>query len=495
MLRLFHNGHVLTPHGRFERASLLVAGARIREVLPRGAERPLLGREDVGEVDLRGRHLIPGFVDGHFHLRALALKSARCDLSEARSTKEIVQALSRFAHANPGDGAVVGVEWDESGWSRPEFPTRAQLDVVSTTRAVYARRICGHVGVVNTPFLRLLDAPAPFVEADTGLITEAAVVEANRASAPSSAAVERSIEGAIKSLHALGVTAIHDIVTPGDMEAYVGGLRRSLAPLRIDALVVGSLDDLDSLARQTRHMGEEWFRVAGIKRFADGSIGARTAAMEEPYADADTSGELLLDGPELREVFERCAERGVVCAVHAIGDRAVAAALRALEDVPHAARLVRIEHAEILAPSQIDEIARLGVALAVQPNFVRNWGGEGGLYHRRLGEARWALANPFRRLEESGVDFFFGSDGMPPGPLYGIRGATRHPVPGQSIDVASAIRRYTERPHRGGRGAGRLEAEHLADFVVLSGNPLVADTDRIGVEATFVGGEEVFRNS
>jgi hypothetical protein len=131
----------------------------------------------------------------------------------------------------------------------------------------------------------------------------------------------------------------------------------------------------------------------------------------------------------------------------------------------------------------------------MQPNFVRNWGGERGMYRRRLGPERWARTNPFRDLEERGARFFFGSDGMPPGPFYGIRGATHHPVERQSIGVTSAIRRYSELLHPAARRAGRLEAGQAADFVVLTDNPLVADTDRIGVVATWVGGEEAFHNS
>ncbi len=486
--KLYYNGRVLAAHGRFERSSLLVAGGQIVEVIPHGPDRELLQSGRVEGIDVCGQYIIPGFVDAHVHLRALALKDVRCDLGGARSLRELIDTLARFAVDGCGDGAVVGVEWDESGWEDASFPTRVQLDAVSTTRPVYARRICGHVGVVNTAFLRTLEAPARFVDPDTGLLTEAAVEVANHLSAPPPQTVSDSMEGAIRTLHALGITAIHDIVTPGGIDAYLSGVRRSRVPLRIDALLAGSIDELMSLRERAADIHPDWFRAVGLKLFSDGSIGGRTAAMHEPYADADTRGELLLDAAEMRSTFRRCAGQGLVCATHAIGDRAVAEVLAALDGVDTSGRLFRIEHAEILGEPELEGIVKSGVVLAMQPNFVRSWGGEGGMYHRRLGSDRWSRANPFRTLESRGVDFVFSSDGMPPGPLFGLRGATHHPVPGESIGAMSALDRYTGHT----RAAVKLAPGRPADFVALTGNPLVADTDSVDVDATWVGGVEVF---
>ena len=102
--------------------------------------------------------------------------------------------------------------------------------------------------------------------------------------------------------------------------------------------------------------------------------------------------------------------------------------------------------------------------------------------------------NPFRALEEAGVEFVFGSDGMPPGPLFGLRGAIHHPVPEQRLSAAEAIDRYTRLPHRVGAHRGRggvLEAGRPADLAVLDKNPLEEDVDRVRVLRTMVGGRFV----
>lgn len=491
-LTLFHDGHVLTAPGRFERVSLVVADGRLVEIIPRGGEGAFAGRDGVTMVDLDGRYAVPGFVDAHFHLRALAAKRLRCDLSRATSGAEAAALLGTFARRHPGEGPVVGVEWDESGWDDPSPPTRAMLDDAAPRRPVLARRVCGHVGVVNTAFLEQLDdAPqsravrlSRFIERNSGRVIEDALWAANAHAAPDRASLAGAFGGAVGELHALGVTAIGDIVTPDDIETYLEGISSApaAARLRIDAYVVGTTRDLAAVCAKAAGLPVERFRAVGVKCFADGSLGGHTAALRERYADADTRGELLMDEDALAAAFADAEGAAVTCAVHAIGDRAVEAVLAAAERVRGAA--VRIEHAEVLDEALVDRAAARGVAMCVQPNFIRNWGGEGGLYARRLGPARWALANPLRLLESRAVPFLFGSDGMPPGPLFGLAGAVRHPVGGMSLSPASALARST----------GTLARDTVADLAVLSGNPLLSDPDRLRVEQTWVGGECVFED-
>jgi len=132
----------------------------------------------------------------------------------------------------------------------------------------------------------------------------------------------------------------------------------------------------------------------------------------------------------------------------------------------------------------------------MQPNFVRNWQQPGGLHSARLGESRRVNCNRFASLRRAGVPYMFDSDGTPPGPLYGMRGATHHPVEEERIPLAEAIRCYTATAaglgaHR--RRAGELSAGNGADFVVLAGDPSEGDPDSLRVDETYVGGQCVYR--
>lgn len=495
-------------HGgiRFEPRTIWIRDGRIVEVLP-GVTAPSPGaRPDVRVCDARGRFVIPAFVDAHFHLLALANKGLRCDLARTTSAADVVARLAVHASANEArDGnAIVGVDFDESDWTTAALPVRVALNSVSAARPVYARRVCCHVGVANDALLRALAGrvAARFIDTETGRITEDAVFEANRLTRPANDAVAAAMDGAVAHLHALGITAIHDIVDPDTFDAYGAGLCATRRPLRIDAFIHTTAREFDAARARFDAMDPARggrVRAIGIKIFSDGSLGARTAALQEPYADADTSGELWVERKTLAEELTSCAKQGIACAVHAIGDRALATVLDAMGDAVAGAGTstrFRVEHAEVIGAGELERIARLRVPLVMQPNFVRNWGGEGGLYERRLGRARWERNNPFATLLRTGARVVFGSDGMPAGPLFGLRGATHHAVAHQRIGAVDAVRRYTTAA-RGmwtpGANAPAVEAGAPADLVILSASPLIADFDGLRIEATFAEGHEVYR--
>ncbi len=487
---------VWVADGRFEERTVWIRDGRVDALGARG-EAALAQRPDVRVLSFPRCFVLPAFVDSHVHLLALASKRLRCDLSAAQSARDVVTALAAHAVSHAGDEPVVGVDLDESDWPGGALPTRADLNQVSATRPVFARRVCGHVGVVNDAFLRRLPSMPRFVDADRGRIVEDAVFEANRISRPPADAVATSVDGAIAHLHSLGIAAIHDIVDPASIDVYAAGLARSRRPIRIESLVHVGADAYEDARARLDAIDPGRLRAIGIKIFADGSLGGRTAALVEPYADdASTTGELLVDPAQLAGELRRARDVGIACAVHAIGDRAFRAVLGAMHEVGAADARFRIEHAEVIGAAELELCARLRIPLVMQPNFVRNWGGEGGLYERRLGRARWSRNNPFATLLRAGVPFVFSSDGMPAGPMFGLRGATHHAVAEERIGIADALRRYTRATARSlwvGDPPAAVVAGAPADLVVLSGNPLFSDLDRIRVEGTIVGGTEVFR--
>jgi len=489
---VFSGARVWVDEARFEERTLWVSDGRVAALGGRAGAADAAHRDDVRVLDFSGKYIIPSFVDAHFHLMALAGKQLRCDLSASTSATDVVARLAAWAEAHPGREPVVGVEFDESGWSDQVLPTRDALNAIDATRPVYARRICGHVGVANDALLKLLTT-GRFVDAAGGRIAEDAVFDANRLTRPPREALVDAMDGAIAALHALGITAVHDIVDPSTIDTYVEGLEASGRPLRIDAYVHVSADGFDDARDRLEEAAG--VNVVGIKIFSDGSLGARTAALHAPYADAPGDGELLVGRDALMRELSACRENDIACAVHAIGDRALSTVLTAMERTGVEDARFRVEHAEIMGDEELATCARLRVPLVMQPNFVRNWAGEGGLYETRLGRERWHRNNRFASLLKAGVPFVFSSDGMPAGPLYGMRGATHHPVAEEKIGPAEALRRYTTavRALAGEEDGHGIEIGSPADLVVLSGNPLIADADGIRVEATYVGGWEVFR--
>lgn len=460
-------------------------------------------RSDIDILSHPFGYVMPAFVDAHFHLLSLAHKSLRCDLAPTQSAAEVGERLAEYTRAHGGEQSIVGVDFDESEWRDKALPTRAMLDSIAHDRPLYARRVCCHVGVANTALLDRLESPNRFIDRDTGRIVEDAVFEANRLTRPPAHQQIEAVDGALAHLHALGITAIHDIVDPGTLDVYVEGLRRSQRPLRIDTFFHVPAREFSTAAAPLAALRERGVRALGIKIFCDGSMGGRTAALHENYADGDGDGDLLVNPAMLQTELEACARQHIACAVHAIGDRALAAVLGAMDAARNAtskSARFRIEHAEVIGPKEMERCRELKIPLVMQPNFVRNWGGEDGMYEKRLGHERWLTHNPFASLTRADVPFVFSSDGMPAGPLFGLRGATLHANAGERIGPAEAFYRYTSAAsdvfaewEENAVQTPRVTVGARADLVVLSAHPLLTDMDRVRVEACLADGVEVYR--
>jgi predicted amidohydrolase YtcJ len=214
----------------------------------------------------------------------------------------------------------------------------------------------------------------------------------------------------------------------------------------------------------------------GIKMFADGSIGSRTAWMTEEYSDGGVGGQYT-DRDTLIETSGRAADLGLQVMTHALGDAAVAAVVDVYREVAASHDLVRprIEHLELVPGPEWKAMEELGVVASMQPNFTVNWGMPGGMYEDAIGD-RYLNTNLYARAMD--LQLALGSDCMPMGPMFGIRGATEHPNPQARLTFDQAISAYTE----GGAyasmmedSAGRLEPGSAGDLVVLNGTSGTAE--------------------
>jgi predicted amidohydrolase YtcJ len=235
--------------------------------------------------------------------------------------------------------------------------------------------------------------------------------------------------------------------------------------------------------------------LRGLKIFADGSIGGRTAAVFDEYADRPGEhGTLIQDDAALLTSIRRAHEAGLAVAVHAIGDRAIAQVLDAFAAFPPSEiheRRHRIEHFEMARPEDIRRAKELGLRPCMQPNFAGRWGQPGGMYEVALGPDRAKAMNAFRSALAAGTGVFFGSDGMPPSPAFGIRSAVDHPTPSERLTAEEAHRLYSEAGAdavAGDRRSGRIEVGADADLAVL---PVDDQDDE--VDLTLLDGRVVHR--
>lgn len=481
---LLRRGEVHSPADPFATAMVVERG-QVAWVGSEGAADAFAdGVDEV--VDLDGALVTPAFTDAHVHTTATGLALTGLDLSGAPTREAALTLVRDFAAARPDDRVLLGHGWDAARWPDGVPPTRAELDRATGGRPLYLSRIDVHSAVVTTALLDLTPGRVARVDGPlTGDDHHAVRAAALGAVAPAQrAAAQRA---ALAHAASLGIGTVHECAGPeiSSEDDFTGLLR--LAAVEAGPRVIGywAEQDVDK-ARELGAVG------AAGDLFVDGSLGSHTACLHQQYADAAHTGTAHLDAAAVAAHVVACTEAGLQAGFHAIGDAAVATVVegvRAAADKVGLARLRaarhRVEHAEMLTPETVAAFAELGLTASVQPAFDALWGGEDGMYARRLGAERARTLNPFAALLRAGVPLAFGSDSpvTPLDPWGTVRAAAFHHTPEHRVSVRAAFTAHT----RGGwRAVGRDDAGVLvpgvpADYAVWRTGELVvqAPDDRV----------------
>ena len=435
---IYRGGPVYAPEAPGATA-VLVEGAAVAWV---GRAEDAPGADFVVELD--GALVTPAFVDAHVHSTSTGLALDGLDLAGAPSLAAALDRLERFARSRAG-GIVLGTGWDETRWPERRPPTSRELDRASYGGVVYLARADVHSAVASSALLAAVpEARGLAGFGADGFVTLEAHHALRRAANESiPAGQRRDAQRRTRARAAqLGIGCIHELAGPDiSGERDLAGLL-ALAAEDPGPDVVGywaSLNDVDVPRRLGLPGG------AG-DLFVDGTIGSRTAALTERYADADTAGDLRYSAAEIAGHILACTEAGLQAGFHVIGDRAIGAVLAGFAlaaDRVGLPRVVadrhRVEHVEMLA--DVAELARFGVTASVQPAFDAAWGGPSGMYAERLGVDRARPMNPFAALAAAGVPLAFGSDSpvTPLDPWGGVRAAVHHRTESSRLPVEVAV--------------------------------------------------------
>jgi predicted amidohydrolase YtcJ len=490
--------HSLSPLGGGE--WVLVDGRHVERV---GAgEPPSADRV----VDLPGTTILPGFIDAHVHLTGTGLSLQGLDLSGAASREALLSATREHVASRPGK--TLGLGFDESRWDDPAFPSVAELDETSPEPLILVRTD-GYLSLANTAALEAAGlASTEGVERDpqgrpTGILRGQANSDAQRwyfESLSDSEVQDCQLRAATLAV-SRGVTCVHEMSIPEkrgrrDLEVLVG--HRTDLPVDLAIYVAD---------RDIPYVMDFGFHAIGGDLFLDGSIGARTAALLDPYTDADGTGGLAHADDELAEFLHNAHLAGFQVGLHAIGDAAIGQAVGVWERVYRAldsrgrrhfrARRHRLEHFEMATADHVERAAALGLAISIQPAFDSTWGGEGGMYERRLGPERARRMNSFRTLIERGMEVGSGSDSpvTPLDPMLAVWALENHHNPTQRLSREQAVRILTVGSARLGHQVkkGRLEPGAAADFAAYEADPLdVPDPRELRPVLTVSRGRDVY---
>jgi len=518
-LALIH-GNVITINPSQPRAqAIAVKGGLIVEVGNNLKVEKWIG-EHTKVIDLRGNAVVPGLTDTHVHMAGFGRSLISIDLRGVKSIKEMQRLLQKRAQATSNGKWILGRGWDQDRLKEKRYPTRWDLDKVSPYNPVVFNRVCGHICVANSRALELANItkettspPSGQIDKDvktgepTGILREAAMdLVWKIVPEPSEDEITKMCVLALGRAVEAGLSSVHWFVEKPIEIRILQRLRaRGKLPMRVYLVIPVEFLDCFVDAGLSTGFGDPLLRLGGIKVLADGSLGARTAALNEPYNDEpSTSGILCYSEKDLYQIIREAQRAGFQVCVHAIGDKAVGTVLdtfeRALKDSHGIMLRHRVEHASVLNRRLIRRLKKLGLVACVQPHFVISdfW------VEARLGRSRARWTYPFKTLTDNGVLIAGGSDCPvePISPLLGVYAlVARESFPKEGVSVEEALKIYTVNAAFASFEdslKGSIEAGKLADFTVLSQNPLTIKPEKIKdieVEMTIVGGKIVYSKS
>ncbi len=429
-------------------------------------------------IDGAGRWVAPGLWDGHVHLTQWALSTSRLDLRAAASVADALhrlrEHLERVGEADRHT-VVIGSGHRSATWD-PQ-PTVAALDEVSEDRPVALISGDGHHGWLNSTALQLLGLPPR----DT-VVDEAEWFEVSPRLdelADTGKDTQEAVRQTVADANARGIVGIIDLELTGTLTDWPARVAAGIDTLHVRAgFYAGDLDA--AIATGLEHgmplPGSHGLVTLGpLKIISDGSLNTRTAYCFEPYADAAAlqlaCGKRNLTTEDMRELVETAHEHDMECAVHAIGDAAVAEALDVFRAVGARGS---IEHAQLMRWKDVPMMGRLGLRASVQPAHL--------LDDRDVTMRCWPDRADrcfiFRRLVDEGIGLVLGSDApvSPLDPWLAMAAAVhrsgdeREPWhQEQSLSAQEAFQASTD-------GHGTVGVGSCGDLVLLDDNPLTAGT-------------------
>lgn len=481
-------------------------------------------------INGNGKVMLPGLIDAHGHLLGLGANLLEVNLRESTSASDAANSVAEYAFANTEQTWITGRGWNQELWSDRAFPSASDLDKVVADKPVVLTRVDGHAAWVNTKAMEIAgitkDTKSPaggeIIKDENGnptgiFIDNASLLIEKHLPTASNAIYTQQLRAAGDHLLENGITAMHDAGISRDVyDFYLKGAVESSLPIRIYAMVSATDPELSTmLGNGPVRDDDDFLYIRSVKAYGDGALGSRGAALLAPYSDAPHQHGLLLTQPEdMTSLFTTVIGAGFQLNYHAIGDKANHVALNEFEatfkTLGGSELRNRIEHAQVIAPTDLARFADLKVLPSMQPTHATS---DKNMAEDRIGKERMKGAYAWKTLLNSGIALPLGSD-FPvelANPFYGLHAAVtrqdrnNQPVKGwyahEALTIQQAFKGFTLDAAYASHmedTLGTLTPGKWADFILVDQDIFTIDPKDIWktkVHATFVAGEEVFSAS
>lgn len=540
------NANVLTLNNSNDQArSIAVANGKIagvwEEKEPPKAEINATSKTQI--IDLKGKTIIPGFIDTHNHILGYSMTKKMVDCSSPlnKSIADILDRIQEKAKHTPDGEWITGQGYDDTLLEDQRHPTRDELDQITTSHPVMVQHASGHLAVVNSTTLKLAGIGENVSNPQgghyghyedgrlNGVVYEMAAMTPIQSAQPNPKEEEllQALEEGAQDYIQQGITtntdaAVGAMANSGDLNIHLQAASEKKNPMKTQLMIMHHLLREDGLfAGYTAEQLEQEIQARSngrahldsVKMFQDGSIQGLTGALRKPYHnDSSIYGELYHNQEEFNREIADLHTRGFRIAVHGNGDRAIGSILDAFEyalnEFPRDDHRHRIEHVQTATTEDLDRMQKLGVAGSFFINHVYYWGDR----HEKifLGPDRARRISPLKDALNRELLFTLHSDCpiTPISPLLLIWSAVNRITrednvlgPDQRIDVLTALRAMTidgAKINFDEQNSGSIEKNKSADFTILSANPLEIDSTEIKdieVLGTIIDGETIYRKT
>ena len=522
--KLYFNGHVITVDKNESIAEAVLVENGLIKAVGTNEEILALKDEETTVVDLEGKTIMPGLIDPHGHVVAVAQTLMIVMLGDVTSKEQLLDRLKKELEENPPQEGkwLIGFGYDHTKFEYGEHPTKFDLDSVSTEVPITCSHASGHLSCVNSKALELygyvgedyivpeggvVRTVSPDSKEPNGVLEENAILDSEKKKViptPGFEDVLNAIVRAQKIYASLGITTTQDAsVEESNHYHHMLGACAQNGMLMIDIVGLATQPSTKNLMKDegtpTRNYYNH-YKLAGAKTWLDGSPQGFTAWLSEPYhvvpsgQPADYCGYGTQDDEVVTQYFVDCINMNLQVHTHVNGDEACEQFLRcyekAVEITGHGTELRPVMvHCQALRYDQLDRVKALGVVPTFFNDHVRFWG---DLHHDEVfGPERAQNISPMGWALEKGIKFTIHQDPPVklPNQILGIHNAVNRKTESgrvlgehQRISVMEAIKavtingayQYFEEDTK-----GSIEVGKLADMIIVDKNPLTIPSEEL----------------
>ncbi len=504
MKKIYYNGEFITLEN-FEIQALLIEGERIKKI---GSKQEILKYKDneTELMDLKGKTMMPAFIDAHSHFSGVANNFLKVNLENCKNFKEIQEELENYKNENniKDNEWILATGYDNNNLEEKNHPRKEVIDKILPNNPVVLQHKSGHVGVFNDKALEALnitketEVQGGVIEKENGILTgymeENAFIEyQKKVPMPNLNKLLEAYEKAQAKYLSYGITTIQDGMAYTSMiPIYKELINKNklivdlVAYIEINSRNVFFEEFKDNIKKYKNN-----FKIGGYKIFLDGSPQSRTAWMRNPYIDDDKYyGYNTMKDKEVEDAIKLSIDTNMQILAHCNGDKAAEQYIKSVEKYNNEINKLRpvMIHAQLLGLDQIKEVKKYNIIPSFFIEHIFYWG---DTHIKNFGKERANKISPAGEALKENVLFTFHQDSpvIEPNMFETIWCAvTRTTKNGielgkeQKIDVLDAIKavtinaayQYFEENEKGSIKEGKY-----ADLIILDKNPLKVELDKI----------------